>query len=150
MNKTLRKIIELSDHLWIQERWKPKEGDWLYDKRFKEFLVNTMLGKRKKKWKYHQSYIVKYCIWLPAGFNPETGNWQIDELLFDFISKEYISHTGKTSYDYFCLRVDFQNWLFDKRLIHQTKYDKQSDIVLKLMWLCELIEEEDEDDFQHL
>lgn len=118
MNKNIREIIELSDCEWIQKRKPPKTLPlYLFDYYgIKSFDFNIYLIK---------NVIEKSYLWLPVGFNPESGNWQIDELLMEAMG--FIKPT-------ICvLRDMFIEWLKGNETTEST-------IILKLEWLYELIE----------
>jgi len=132
MNEILKKIIELSDCEWIQERWKPKRGDWYYWKseNCDEILELTDFIDENSN---YVEWVVSGTddkIWLPVGFNPETGNWQIDGLLFEKL--------GYKNWDK--LTTDFTFWIWDNK--EPDDELTESDLLLKLRWLHELIEEE--------
>lgn len=124
------KLIELSDHPWIQERWKPREGDWwvwgnggsfsTIDSIIMRVIKSNLRDKRKNQ-----------PIYLPLGFNPETGNWQVDDLILEAGDFE---NTRKLAYGF--------GAFIDK----QTKEDfallANNDLILKLTWLRELLDKE--------
>ena len=139
MNDNLKKIIELCDVGWIQKRWKQKVGDCCWCSTYDEFkYLDVTKEKRSGLW-----------IWLPIGFNPETGNWQVDDLLMEILGYE----TRKSNMEY--LEQDFRSWrqirgegfVLDKDQKEwetpRTKADflAHNTLILKLTWLRELIEE---------
>lgn len=137
---TMKKLIELSDHPWIQERWKPIQGDRfavngkkvgiLYEGEYKVSGTNHLCGKEytPNGWRTvcYEELVGKNLIYLPLGFNSETGNWQVDDLILEL---------GKT-----CpigeLAYCFWGWKRDKLGLDRN----QNDLVLKLIWLRELID----------
>lgn len=125
MNKDLEKIIKLSDHPWIKERWKLKIGDWFW---------NPNINKLRRVDHIHLDYGESYLreksgfIWLPVDFNPITGNHQIDDLLIEATKLNSISNMR-------VLRDEFTHWLNGNNTVEST-------IILKLIWLRELIEKE--------
>ncbi len=105
MNENLKKIIELSKHPWIQEQWKPNYGDMVYHPNWiknngDNFIatITDVTNDENENWcslnfKESGSYSKKEliedgCIWLPIGVNLETGEFQVDELLFKLIENE--------------------------------------------------------------
>lgn len=77
MNNNIAKIVKLSDHKWIQNKMvKLKHiGTWYYDRNWEAIFYAAT----KREVKTGKNRVV----WLPVGFNPEIGNWQIDELLME-------------------------------------------------------------------
>lgn len=164
MNNILEKIIELSDHLWIQKRWEPKVGGWV--KTDNGIGVITVIGElvgdyrleySDNEWEWitiegiGNSYDKQVNpIWLPVGFNPETGNWQIDDLLMEILkSKRRMKYQKYMSFAEFLYR-SFETWrnekiygnhiLTDNVPLEQQKYFfNQNEVISKLIWLCELI-----------
>ena len=131
MNKTLKKIIELSDCEWIQERWKPKKGEYAiwYDKRFKDIRQEIMTIESI----ITISEFRKEFIWLPVGFNHKTGREQIDELLWERIG-------GNCDFSRAFLYEALEEW----RRLELREYANTM-IILKLTWLRELRELMDEE-----
>lgn len=129
MNKDLEKIIKLSDHPWIIERWKPSIGDWFW---------NPNTNKLRRVDHIHLDYGENYLreksgfIWPPVGFNPATGNHQIDDLLMEATG---LNKSEFPSSNMRVLRDEFTHWLNGNNTIEST-------IILKLIWLRELIEKE--------
>ncbi|GAG97078.1 unnamed protein product [marine sediment metagenome] len=75
MNKNIEIIIGLSDCDWIQNKFRKyrKIGSWYFDKEFKFF--SPVIAKYETKTR------IKKKIWLPVGFNPESGRLQIADLI---------------------------------------------------------------------
>lgn len=125
----MKKLIELCDHPWIQERWEISQFDIIY-----AGWVDTVLPVAfvDEKWDSLEK-IRKFSgnVWLPVGFNPETGNWQVDDLLKRFADEQ---SGGDVSMDdvsrMFCV------WKRDTRGLDLN----QNDLILKLTWLGGLLE----------
>ena len=114
--KNLDLIVKLSDIPFIQERWKSTTGDYVYHR---EHEVLITMG-----WKWNKS---EDFIYLPLGFNPETGNYQLDDLILE---------AGKFESEWF-LPGEFRRWCRNQAVEHNI-YD--SLIIAKLTWLNELVE----------
>lgn len=129
MTDTMKKIIELCDCEWIRGKWIPHTNDWVIEQNLKSL-------------KFSEPYtidnpavfildILKYSdisriIYLPIGFNPETCNLQIDDLLMEILKLDYRK-----------MQIDFVYWYGDTRC----NSENQNDLILKLIWLRELIDE---------
>ena len=101
--------------------------DGLFVARTEDYGITACVGKG-----YHE-----VGIWLPIGFNPDTGNWQIDDLLMEISGKTYGANAGM-------IRSLFLVWLKVKTKTDLTGSEgiyMENDLILKLMWLRELIEE---------
>lgn len=113
------KLITLCDHPWIQERWEKEYGDHTYSGKYNKYggvLLQPRQVRKEDK-----------IIWLPVGWNPETGNWQVDDLILE-VGKT--CPIGEVAY---C----FWGWKQNKLGLDKT----QNDLILKLTWLRELIKE---------
>lgn len=151
MNDNIKKIIELSDCEWIQEKWKPREGDYAITDYGEVVLITTsQLGEGllvARTEDYGQTACVgreyhEVGVWLPIGFNPDTGNWQVDDLLM-----EVLGYKGQPD-GLSVLRRKFEKFVHSPNQ-GKTDFEFQAgttrtwdnDLILKLIWLRELIEE---------
>lgn len=112
----LKKIVELCDTPWIQDKWKPKTGDWTFSK------ATEMVGVVRKEWRGR--YESSICVWLPLGFNPETRNYQLDDLLME------AGGFGELE-----AWIEFSAWV----IRDVAEYDNI--IIAKLTWLKQLVKE---------
>ncbi len=112
-------LITLSDIPFIQEKWVPKRGDW--------YIKDNKLFCLPEDW-----FVItpqRYIIFLPLGFNPETGNWQVVDLILE--AGDFTNHATMSG--------AFSIWLSKSDL--KAKIDSgmpASDLILKLRWLNEL------------
>lgn len=127
MHDDMKKIVELSDCEWIRDRWKVKEGDLYF------FRINKRLFVIHGKPDMNKDC----CIWLPVGFNPESCRLQIDDLLIEIFDKAGCGFLPVY------LRGMFLKWVGEKcNIMKNVHLIDESDIILKLTWLRELIEKE--------
>ena len=117
----LKKIVELCDIPWIQERWKRKRCD-IYSARGTGHF-NTLTSDNGGVFYAHP-------VWLLLGFNPETGNYQLDDLLMEALKYK----------DGWLLMDDFRYW-WTTRQKKCAFHFFTSEIIAKLTWLKELIKE---------
>ena len=142
MNPNLKELVELSDCEWIQYRWSKFNYIFFYDKIHSQFLSEFQI----KDFPYEIWGCKENYIWLPVGFNPKTGNLQIDDLLMEILKvkgKSLLTNEKVTFNETNnSLRTRFFDWWEIKvnKWTDPTKW-YYSDIILKLMWLKELIEE---------
>lgn len=124
MNNNIEKIVKLSDHKWIQNKMvKLKNiGTWYYDRNWESIFYAAT----KREVKTGKNRVV----WLPVGFNPETGNWQIDELLMEKLE---------------CNSLEFTYWIAEQiKKLKWGSYENHETLflgmfALKLIWLRELL-----------
>ena len=140
MNENMKKIIELSDCEWIQEKKKEKikEGDWIVwhnetTDEWSEVLPAILFDEPSLKINKGDK---ERLIWLPVGFDPKTGNLQVDDLLMEILN---------------CNQLELAYWIGEK--IEKLKWGSYEDHktlflgmpILKLKWFRELIEKENSD-----
>lgn len=141
----MNKLISLCDHPWIQER-RPKH-------------INELRSYAGEKdglvWDIVFSFtrgIIRRSdgsgcdLYLPLGFNPETGRSQLDELLMEAVGLISPANYG----DYWSVQARFKCWLQNKtgKSIPINEggaiwFDSMEEA--KLTWLRELIEEVKDD-----
>lgn len=128
----MKKLIELSDHPWIQERWNPILGDRYYHKEYK--FEGVVTPENMGNVEFDKATCTEPPIWLPLSFDPGTGNWQVDDLLME--AGKFISMHE--------LAKEFAIWAVEEYGIHPNKPEPiPNDLELKLDWLRELIDNQD-------
>lgn len=118
----LTTLIALCNIPEIQGGWEPKRGDW--------YAIGSKLFCLPEDW-----WVItpqSQAIFLPVGFNPETGNHQIDDLLLEAGGFDDLED----------MRSDFFDWWRNSDSFHIEPYCRESDLTLKLRWLGELVKEE--------
>lgn len=76
MNENLKKIIELSDNSWIQSK-KPSNVEPIFDYSGLKHCGDYIF--------WVEDIINKIYVYLPVGFNPESGRLQITDLIAELI-----------------------------------------------------------------